>query len=357
MKKLRFGFLSTANIGRKNWLAAFNAGNCVVSAVASRDVDRSRKFISDCQGKVPFETAPAAFGSYDELLKSKDVDAVYVPMPTGLRKDYVIRAAEAGKHVLCEKPCASNVAELEEMLAACKKHNVQFMDGVMFMHSRRLGQIRAVLDDKKSVGRIKRIASQFSFCGSDEFHSSNIRVDPKLEPLGCLGDLGWYCIRFTLWTMNWQMPERVEAKILSRAPGSDVPTEFSAELFFKGGVSASFYCSFLTSGQQWATISGTNGCLYVSDFVLPFHKDELNFEVRDERLVIDGCDFRMQPGAQRFPVAEHSNSHSGAQESNMFRAFADQVISGKLNDDWPMWALRTQQVVEMCVKDALNRKI
>jgi len=355
MKKLRFGFLSTANIGRKNWLAAFNAGNSVVSAVASRDLARSRKFIAECQKDVPFPNVPTAFGSYEELLASKDVDTVYVPMPTGLRKEWVIRAAEAGKHVLCEKPCASNVAELEEMFAACRKHKVQFMDGVMFMHSRRLGEIRAALDDPKSVGRIKRITSQFSFCGSDDFHKTNIRVDPKLEPLGCLGDLGWYCIRFILWTMNWQMPERVEAKILSRAKGSDVPTEFSAELFFKDGVSASFYCSFLTSGQQWATISGASGCLYVSDFVLPFHKDELTCEVRDERLTINGCDFRMEPGVKRFPVAEHSNSHATAQESNMFRAFADQVLSGKLNDDWPMWALKTQRVVEACFVEALKR--
>src|SRR5947208_1196090 len=126
MKKLRFGFLSAANIGRKNWLTAANAGNCIVSAVASRDRDRSRKFIAECQKAAPFAPAPTAFGSYDELLASKDVDAVYVPMPTGLRKEFVIRAAAAGKHVLCEKPCASNVADLEEMLAACKKHNVQF---------------------------------------------------------------------------------------------------------------------------------------------------------------------------------------------------------------------------------------
>jgi len=354
MNQLRFGFLSTAGIGRKNWLAILNSGSGIVSAVASRDVARSRKFINECQITAPFEKTPIAFGSYDELLASKEVDAVYIPLPTGLRKEFVLRAAQAGKHVLCEKPCASNLADLKEMIAACEKNRVQFMDGVMFMHSRRLGKIRAVLDDKTSIGHIKRIASQFTFCGSDEFHASNIRVDSKLEPLGCLGDLGWYCVRFTLWVMNWQMPQRIEARILSRAGKSDVPTEFSAELFFDGGVSASFYCSFLVSGQQWATISGTNGCLYVSDFVLPFDGGQIEFKTRDERLVIDGCDFRMQPNTKHFSLAEPSNSHSGAQESNMFRLFADHALSGKLNPDWPRWALKTQEVVDACFASALG---
>ena len=107
MKKLRFGFLSTANIGRKNWKAIFNSGNCVVSAVASREVKKSREFIRACQREFPFATEPAAFGSYEELLASPSVDAVYIPLPTGLRKEWVLRAAAAGKHVVCEKPCAS----------------------------------------------------------------------------------------------------------------------------------------------------------------------------------------------------------------------------------------------------------
>src|SRR5438874_748598 len=124
MKKLRFGFLSTAGIGRKNWLAILNSGNAIVSAVASRDLARSRKFIKECQAVAPYEKVPAALGSYDELLASKDVDALYVPLPTGLRKELVIRAAEAGKHVLCEKPCAANLGELKEMIAACEKNGV-----------------------------------------------------------------------------------------------------------------------------------------------------------------------------------------------------------------------------------------
>ncbi|HEY3930798.1 MAG TPA: Gfo/Idh/MocA family oxidoreductase [Verrucomicrobiae bacterium] len=337
MKKLRIGFLSTAKIGRKNWKAIAASKNCIVSAVASRDLARSRKFISDCQHETPLEKSPEAFGNYDELLASKNVDAVYIPLPTGLRKEFVVRAAQNGKHVLCEKPCALNEKDLREMISVCKKNSVQFMDGVMFMHNRRLEKIRAAFDDKNSIGQIKRITSQFSFCGSEDFLRGNIRVSNELEPLGCLGDLGWYCIRFALWTMNWQMPNRVEGKMISRAGNnsSGVPLEFSAELFFDGGVSASFYCTFLAAYRQWADITGTQGHLRVPDFVLPTPGSDIAFELNNRNVEIE--------------------AGSIAQGVNMFRNFAGQIFSGKLNDDWPMWAFKTQQVMDACFHSALNR--
>src|SRR5882757_4809409 len=122
MKKLRIGFLSTAGIGRKNWKAILNSGNCVVSAVASRDVQKSREFIRECQNENSFDLIPDALGSYEELIASPKVDAIYFPLPTGLRQKWILRAAAAGKHILSEKPCASNAAELEMTLAACRKN-------------------------------------------------------------------------------------------------------------------------------------------------------------------------------------------------------------------------------------------
>src|ERR1019366_6865417 len=139
-----------------------------------------RQFIEDCQRETPFELSPVALGSYEELIVSKNVDAVYIPLPTGLRKDWVLRAATAGKHVLCEKPCGLSLADVLEMTDACKKNRVQFMDGVMFMHNPRLQQIREVLDDGKSVGQIKRIMSVFTFATAEEFFGANIRVHSEL---------------------------------------------------------------------------------------------------------------------------------------------------------------------------------
>lgn len=344
MKKLRVGFLSTAGIGRKNWKAILSSGNCVISAVASRAVQKSREYIRECQDENAFAIVPEALGSYEELIASPEVDAVYIPLPTGLRKEWVLRAAAAGKHIICEKPCAISATELEEMLAACKKNSVQFMDGVMFMHSPRLPKIREFLDDDKSIGQIRRITSAFSFYVGEDFFKNNIRVNDALEPAGCVGDLGWYCIRFALWTMNWQLPREVTGTILSQS-GTPVPTEFAGELLYDGGVTSGFYCSFLAAKQQWAHVCGQNGWLRVPGFVHALNSYEPVFEVNDVdvRVVGEKCPPGVDPALM---------GHAASHDTQMFRHFADQVFSGRLNEDWPMWALKTQVVLDACLEAA-----
>ena len=104
----------------------------------------------------------------------------------------------------------STVPSFEEMISACKKNNVQFMDGVMFMHSPRLGQSpRGFRRWQKCRRSSSALSSQFSFYSGEDFFRDNIRVNGALEPAGCLGDLGWYSIRFALWTLNWQLPRDV----------------------------------------------------------------------------------------------------------------------------------------------------
>jgi len=355
MNKVRWGILSTAGIARKNWKAIRNSGNSTVTAVASRNLERSRKFIEDNQNEAPMEVPPIAFGSYEELLASKEVDAVYIPLPTGLRADWVIRAAKVGKHVVCEKPCASSLKELRSMLNACKRKKVQFMDGVMFTHSRRLEKLRAEINAGKT-GEIKRITSAFSFHADSDFYRNNIRANSVLEPFGCLGDLGWYCIRLALWIMEERMPLRVSGKALSEVRGRKSPaavaTEFSGELFFDGGTSSSFYCSFSSADEQWAMINGTKGLIRIQDFVLPYFGSEVSFEVFNAGLKVTGCDFNMEPGRRHVAIPEYSNSHATSQETNLFRTFAAQVQSGQLNDEWPEMALRTQAVMEACLQSA-----
>ena len=352
----RWGILGTATIARKNWKAIWNAENCTLTSVASRDLDRSRRYISECQAHVPFEPAPRAFGSYEELLASDQVDAVYIPLPTVVRKEWVLRAADAGKHVMCEKPCGARAADVEEMIEACQRNNVQFMDGVMFMHSRRMRRIREVLDDGCSLGDIKRITSQFSFAAPEDWVQSNIRTSSELEPLGCLGDLGWYNIRFSLWTMNWQMPQCVTGRMLQQRGRDDspapVPMEMSGELIFSHGVSAGFYCSFLTENQQWANVSGTKGFVLVPDFVLPYYGSEVGFEVNQAAFEIAGCDFNMENHTRREAVFEYSSGTSNSQEANLFRNFAQLALSGQPDVHWGNIALQTQQVLDACLQSA-----
>lgn len=352
----RWGILSTANIARKNWQAIRRSGNGIVTAVASRGAEKARQFIADCQREQPFEAAPTACDSYEELIARLDIDAVYIPLPTGLRKEWVLKAAATGKHVLCEKPCASNLADLQEMTEACRRHNVQFMDGVMFMHSQRLPRLRQVLDEGATVGEIRRINTQFSFRAPDDFLAGNIRVSSDLEPHGCLGDLGWYTIRFSLWTLNYQLPRLVTGRIISQHGRADspsaVPTEFSGELVFDNDVTAGFYVSFRTEHQSTANISGSRGYVELNDFVLPFYGNEVAFRGENSVFAQTGCEFRMERHSRTHAVDEYSHSHETAQETRLFRRFGEIVQSGRLDPHWPQIALQTQQVLEACLSSA-----
>jgi predicted dehydrogenase len=346
----RWGILGTANIARKNWKGLRHAGNARITAVASRDVAKAQKFIDECQGEVPFPTVPAACGGYAELLARPDVDAVYVPLPTGIRPEWVIKAAEAGKHVLCEKPCAPTAAELRTMIDACARNGVQFMDGVMFMHSARLPLLRGVLDDGKTVGTVRRVASHFTFSAPPEFLTGNIRASAALEPLGALGDLGWYNVRFSLWALNYAVPEKVSGRLLSDHAG--VPLEFSGELLFPGGASAAFYCSFRTELQQWASVGGDKGSVTVPDFVVPYHGSESGFVTDTAYFDVRGTTFLLSSHPRRHAVAEYSEGQPNAQETNMVRTFSDLVLSKKSDPKWGEIALLTQRVLDALVASA-----
>lgn len=353
-KLCRWGILGAAFIARKNWQAIRDAGNATLVAVASRDLTRAQAFIEECQSSAPHSALPEAMNDYDALLARTDIDAVYIPLPTGLRKEWVIRAAQAGKHVLVEKPVGVNAADVAEIIAACEKHRVQFMDGVMFMHGRRLKRLREVVDH--DVGKIRHIATQFSFMSDDEFQRSNIRAHGNLEPLGCLGDLGWYCLRFTLWAMNYATPVqvtgRIHAETRQTADSPPVPLEFSGTLTFENGTNASFYCSFTTANAQWAIISGSNGLLQVSDFVLPFSSTQTKFSLTRSEFVLNACQFDMHEGCTIEALDEPSSNAPGSQESGLFQTFSDLVLSGKIDDHWPRISLLTQRVLDACLRSA-----
>lgn len=350
----RFGILGAAFIARKNWQAIREAGNASLVAVASRDVERARAFIEECQAQVPHAVKPDAMGSYEALLARADIDAVYIPLPTGLRKQWVIRAAQAGKHVLVEKPVGCSAADVEEMITACEKHGVQFMDGVMFMHGRRLARLREVMDQE--AGHIRHVATQFSFLGDEEFQRANIRAHGLLEPLGCLGDLGWYCLRFTLWAMGEASPVSVTGRIHSETRQGDdlasVPLAFSGSLDFASGANASFFCSFNAAHAQWAIVSGDKALLQVSDFVLPYSGMQTQFTVTKSEFVIDGCRADMHAGRRTECLEEPGNNAPEAQEARLFRDFAELVLSGRRDDHWPRISLLTQRVLDACLLSA-----
>ena len=346
----RWGILSTAAIARKNWRAIAQSKSGTLVAVASRRIEAAKSFVRECQAHTAQRQIPDSVDGYEALLARKDIDAVYIPLPTGLRKEWIIAAAECGKHVLAEKPTALSAMDLEEILSVCKRNNVQFMDGVMFMHSARLPMLRQYLDDGESIGMMRRIACHFSFLGDDSFSQNNIRVDSQLEPFGCLGDLGWYCIRFLLWANHWQKPTQLTGKCLTGMRGekseTEVPAEFSAELVFPNGSTGSFYCSFNTGNQQWAHVSGTKGNAFIPDFVLPYFGCEVSFDIEKPKFVINGCDFHMQAHTRQMVVDEYASGHAPAQEINMIETFNQIVLNRQLDPFWGDISLATQQVLD-----------
>ncbi len=347
---VRWGILGTAQIARKNWQALRDAGNTRLVAVASRSLSRAQAFVAECQSAVPHETPPEALGSYDELLNRPDIDAVYLPLPTVPRETWALKAAARRKHLLIEKPIASTAARAAEIIQACADHQLQFMDGVMFMHSKRIQLLSKELHE--SIGVPKTLFSQFSFPAGADFFADNIRTQANTEPLGCLGDLGWYNIRLALHLAGESRPIRVRGKILKAHPQSGVPLSFSGELLFETGFLSTFHCSFEAANAQWATLTGSLGIVTLPDFVLPFANQPPRAILRQSEFTTSGCHFAYHENASTFTTAEPANNAPNSQESAMFREFSRLVRAGTPNTYWPATSLATQQTLDACLHSA-----
>lgn len=318
-------------------------------AVASRDREKSQQFVDSCSLNVPMVAGDQvvtvdAMGGYENLLARNDIDVVYIPLPTTLRKKWVIAAANAGKHILCEKPAAVHSDDLREMLAACDENNVQFMDGVMFDHSRRT-PLMANVATSGQLGPLRRIEAHFSFPADDEFSKDNIRSRSDLEPHGALGDLGWYGIRFALWMQEFSLPKMVCGETLWSI-GDGVPAEFSGQMKFEDGSIADVFCSFRCTNRQTATVSGADGYLSVDDFVLPFNGSKSGFEVHRHTLDIDRCRWIYNPETEPSGVAEYSAGESGSQEVRMIDQMSEIAVSGSTQSQYPKRTLLTQTVID-----------
>jgi predicted dehydrogenase len=267
----------------------------------------------------------------------------------------VLRAARAGKHVLVEKPIGVTAGEVEEMISVCAENRVQFMDGTMFMHHPRLAEMRRCID-RGDIGQIRHISAQFSFHGGEEFARTNIRTDGDLEPMGALGDVGWYCVRLILWAMGFEEPHTVSGRCFSQMQSDKaqrpVPAEMSGELLFSGGASAQFHCSFVAQHCQLIKISGTRGYLTLQDFVLPFTGEEQRFEVLNSEFAARGCRFDMHPHRSPAVFDVPPTNAAGSQEARMIECFSKLALSGQPDAFWPEIAVKTQRVLDACMRSA-----
>ena len=206
--------------------------------------------------------APQAFGSYAALLASETIDAVYISLPNSLHAEWIIHAAEAGKHVLCEKPLTATVQEAEQAARACEKAGVLLMEAFMYRHH---PQHRVVHDHlhEGRIGEVTLMTSQFSFYLPP---SENIRWQSALAG-GALMDIGCYCINAARYLFHAE-PVRARA-FETRDLKRDVDSATLALLEFPGHRYLSFACSMLLPRVQRYDVIGTKGTITVPTAFVP----------------------------------------------------------------------------------------
>mmetsp|Transcript_38143 Transcript_38143/g.61956 ORF Transcript_38143/g.61956 Transcript_38143/m.61956 type:complete len:374 (+) Transcript_38143:822-1943(+) len=343
---IRFGIVGLGYIAKK-WIHAIETAGHEVAAVASRGkMENAKKYCNLCSKK------PTPYDDYDKMMDHPGLNAVYFSLPTALRTEWVLKAIKKKKHVLVEKPM-NGVKDVKLMIEAAQNNGVQFMDGVMMMHNPRLQKIlnnvTPMLTDQKDesgqvtkqVGEIRAVTSSFATGPMDK---TNIRYNPKLEPYGALGDLGWYNIRITLWGFGWKLPKEVRAESNSIEEGwqSSVIENVQVTLFYEDGRIGRFDAEFNNSCmRQWARLVGTKGEVHIPNFVIAKAEDTFS--------IIQGSwgDF----DTKKFDVEDKESVVSvekNVQEANCIRHFA--AAMHKPDKFWPSIALKTQIVLDACFK-------
>ena len=247
MVALRLGLLSTANINRLVIAGARASEEVEVVAVASRDGARAEAYARE-------HGIERAHGSYEALLADDEVDAVYISLPNSLHVDWSVRALEAGRHVLCEKPLARRPEEVERAFDAAERAGLMLAEAFMYRHHPQTKRV-AELVRGGAIGELRAIRAVFSFPLAD---LENIRMKPELEG-GALMDVGCYCVSGTRLLAG--EPERVYGE--QRLGGLGVDTTFAGVLRFPGDVVAVFHCSMDLPSRQELEVLGTEGTLLV----------------------------------------------------------------------------------------------
>ena len=256
--RVRWGVISTARIGvEKGVIAAGDeADHGTVTAISSRDADRAE----EAAGRLGLEKH---YGSYQELLDDPDIDAVYNPLPNSLHAEWTVKAAEAGKHVLCEKPLAIDAAQAREMVDACDEHGVLLMEAFMYRFGNRNLRAREIVKDG-GLGEARLVRVGFSFPLPRD--PENVRLRKDLAG-GALADIGSYTVSVARFLYDAE-PMAVDARL-------DIDKEFEVDigglitLDFPGHRRAVLDFSFAMSRRQRYEVLGTAAAMSVDECFLP----------------------------------------------------------------------------------------
>lgn len=253
-KKIRWGVLGAANIAVKKVIPAMQNGEfCEIAAIASRDSEKAKRAASDLN-------IPKFYASYEELLSDAEIDAIYNPLPNHLHLEWTTKAAEAGKHVLCEKPLGLNAPEIKKLIETRDRTGVKIQEAFMVRTHPKWRRVRELIREKR-IGDLRAVTGFFSYFNDDK---SNIRNKPEMGG-GALMDIGCYCINISRFIFENE-PRRVSS-LIERDAETGIDKMTSAMMDFPNG-QATFTCSTQLVPSQKMQFFGTKGRIEVP---IPFN--------------------------------------------------------------------------------------
>ncbi|MCB1498196.1 MAG: Gfo/Idh/MocA family oxidoreductase [Bauldia sp.] len=325
-ERLRWGVLGAAGIARGSVVPAIQSSrNGHVVAVASRnpaDADAWARAIGISR----------VVGAYDTLLGATDIDAVYVPLPNSLHGEWAIRAAQAGKAVLCEKPLARDASEAERIVSAFEEAGKQLMEGFMYRFHPQHARVRKLLGGG-AIGELREVHAHLSVDIMNPADPSNVRFVPELGG-GARLDMGCYVASIARFLFGDEPESVIGTLTMDETFGVDVGG--SAILSFDRERTASISCSFASNGQGFYRLIGRNGMIDVPRAILPGLGDRAS-----DTLIID-IDSNGRRRSEELPPVD--------QYRLMVEAFADSVLA-----DAPVPIAPTESILNLKVLDAWQR--
>ena len=322
-QNLRWGILGVAKINDR-LLPGFRAArNAELRGIASRSADRAAQAATAAG-------IPLSYGSYAALLADPEIDAVYLPLPNTAHDEWTRKAADAGKHILCEKPLTPTAAEAESLVAYCADRKVALMDGFMWPHHPRTAELKRIID-AGTIGRVMRVDTTFTF--PLDLNPANIRLQPGTAG-GSLLDVGCYPVYGIRWAFG-EEPVRVFA---SATFEYGVDLAMSALLWFADGRIAGFDCGFTLPMRQHLHVTGTKGVIRIPQMWVP-DLGQAGYEVQLEKCVETTVDV---PGQQIARMIEH---------------FGEAITMGQPIAPSPIEAVKTLRVCDALARSARDGRV
>jgi xylose dehydrogenase (NAD/NADP) len=268
---LRWGLLSTARINQALIPPVRKSKRSQLLAVASRRQESADKFAQTWQ-------IPRTHSSYDALLSDPEIDVIYNPLPNSMHAEWSIKAVQAGKHVLCEKPLAIHLEEVDAMRSASLQTGEIITEAFMYRHHPQTFQVKEILDSG-AIGKIHLIRGSFTYITS---RPKDVRLEPALGG-GCIWDVGCYPISYAR-TMIGLEPEEVFGWQILNTAGVDI--NFIGQLRFPGDIYAQFHSSFITPHSPFIEIVGSQGTLMIPRPFTPGKNEKIILKQDDKNQVI-----------------------------------------------------------------------